>query len=369
WDAIDGASDRDILIDGAPDGTADACDLVVRSDGDIVVVYQKIVDKVMGNPYERVGLSVSTSANRGETWSAVVTLKDLGVERDMTGPRIVLSASSGEAFDDYSYIVWADDVGATRSLFQRALDASDSLQTERDTSASIIDLFDIPYPISHGVSFVRSTTTKVRFTYHNQNDDVGSFEFDAATDPSTFTNRAVDTTAPRDVNSSYVGCFAVDGSTVHEMHARSSDSDLYSANDEDSDTWTAPANTFTGTINHVSCNVYDRSGIKLAHIIDDGGTVKYDEDSIGAVGETIVAAQGSYSLNGQIANLLWAHKMPAAQGSYGLTGFAVITTKDIPIVAVQGIYNLVGQTVNLLFNPLLLLAVVLFNRGSIYMEQ
>jgi len=37
-----------------------------------------------------------------------------------------------------------------------------------------------------------------------------------------------------------------------------------------------------GTINHVSCNVYDRSGTKLAHIVDDGGTVKYDEDIITA---------------------------------------------------------------------------------------
>jgi len=279
WDAIDGASDRDILIDGAPNGAADACDLVVRSDGDIVAVYQMEVDKVKGNPFERVGLSVSTSANRGETWSAVVSVDNQGdVERDMTGPRIVLGDS------DTCHIVWKDD-NTTPTMSQRALSSADALQTERTDISGAEDLETEAYPIGHGVSFDRLGMTKVRFPFSAGLDpDLGVVEFDAAADPSSFAVSA-NIDASNDllfVNNSAVLCLATDGSTVHELHSRASDSDLYTTDDADSDTWntTAAATRGTGTKNHVSCNVFDRTGPKLARIEDDAGTVKYDEDAI-----------------------------------------------------------------------------------------
>ena len=97
-------------------------------------------------------------------------------------------------------------------------------------------------------------------------------------------------------NNSVNTCLAVDSSTVHLMHVRASDDDLYSANDADTDTWTTPASTFTGTVNHISCNVIDRSGLKLAHIIDDGGTIKYDEDELAVVAPSGVIDQTLPSL-------------------------------------------------------------------------
>jgi|GEM_PF-5546668 len=331
WDAIDGASDRDILIDGAPDGLADACDLVVRSDGDIVVVYQKVMDKVMGNPFERVGLSVSTSANRGETWSAVVTLKDLGVERDMTGPRIVLSASSGEAYDDYSFIVWADDLGATRNIRERALSGTDVLQTDRVMGSGS----DNPYLFTHGISFDRAGTTKVRIGFVTTTNGLQVIEFDAATDPSSFTASEIwdGTSSAEDVrlvNSSIVACLGLDGSTQHMLAARADNSDLYSADDADSDTWTTPASTFVGTINHVSNRTYDRSGTKLAHIIDDAGTVKYDEDSIVGAPPSGAGAQIFQPLN-QAAS---GGMQPAAVGSSVLAPPATAATGGMAPAAV-----------------------------------
>jgi len=73
-----------------------------------------------------------------------------------------------------------------------------------------------------------------------------------------------------------------------------------------------------------------------------------------AAGEVIVAAQGSYSLNGQASNLLWAHKMPAVQGSYALNGQPAVTFKSIPMVAAQGSYALNGQASNLLRTHIML---------------
>ncbi|KKK78469.1 hypothetical protein LCGC14_2843260, partial [marine sediment metagenome] len=214
----------------------------------------------------------------GETWSAVVTLKDLGVERDQTGPRIVLGDS------DTSHIVWIDD-DLSVIMRQRALSSADALQTER--AAHSPGSFNGIYPIGHGVSFDRGGTTKIRFPSVIGNADVYSTEFDAAADPSSFNNRLINSATNWDPET----CFAPDGSFLHIMAVSADDSDLYSADDADTDTWTVPASSFTGTINHVSCNIYDRSGTKLAHIIDDGGTVKYDEDALaGGTTKTVTAS-------------------------------------------------------------------------------
>lgn len=279
WDAIDGSTDRDIVIDdGAKAGNGIACDLVVRSDGDIVVVYQKDSEKVMGAEFERVGVSVSTSANRGETWSAVVRVDNQGsVEKDMTGPRIVLGDS------DTSHIVWGDDTSNTTStMSQRALSSADSLQTERTDITGADNLRQSSYPISHGISFDRLGTTKVRFLYMASDNDLGSLEFNAASDPSTFTIvSSIDgTNDVKFANSSIGACPAIDGSTQHELHVRGSDSDLFTSNDQDSDTWISVTEIFIGTLNSVHCNVYDRSGPKLAHIYNGPTTPTYDEEAI-----------------------------------------------------------------------------------------
>ncbi|KKK81857.1 hypothetical protein LCGC14_2809200, partial [marine sediment metagenome] len=65
-------------------------------------------------------------------------------------------------------------------------------------------------------------------------------------------------------------------------------------------------------------------------------------EEVAAAGETIVAAQGSYSLNGQVATGIWDHKMVAAQGDYTQTGFAAITSKGFKMVAAQGSYAKTG---------------------------
>ncbi len=278
WGDLDSGApvDRDILVDGAPDGARDACDVCVLSTGKIRIVYQGERDKVMGTPYHRIDHAHSTD---GFTWTTAIAVNANNDEINYEGPRIVLPPSNS----DQAHIVYGDGT----NLLQRAISSGDTLRTERDTG---FDVTTDDYPITRSVGFIRSSTSKVRIGYLEiTTNDLEILEFDAFSDDTdpTETSSNVSTDDVRALGKSINACLAVDGSTVHAMLVKAADGDLYSADDGGSDTWTTPVSTFTGTINHVSCNIYDRSGTKLAHIIDDGGTIKYDEDDLGAGATTV----------------------------------------------------------------------------------
>lgn len=271
--------DTDILVDGAPDGFRDACDICVLSTGKIRIVYQGETDMVMGTNYERIDHAHSTD---GFSWTAAVAVNANNDEKDYRGPQIVLPPSNG----DQAHIFYSDGT----NLLQRAINSSDVLRTERDTGFDVTaDL----YPIGQGVGFLRSSTSKVRVPYREvTTNDLEILRFDAFLNDSTPTWNS-DNISGDDVRS-FLGainaCLAVDGSTVHVLFVNATDKDLYSADDGDSDTWTTPLSSFIGTVVGISCNVYDRSGTKLAHIIDDGGTVKYDEDALAAASITVTTS-------------------------------------------------------------------------------
>ncbi|MFQ6016767.1 MAG: hypothetical protein ACE5KF_01100 [Kiloniellaceae bacterium] len=295
WDIITGGSrlvtaNNDLDPKNAPDRHI-ACDLVVRSDGDIVIVFQGAQDKIMNGFFNRVDFTVSTDG--GVNWSAATEVDGAG-ENIYRNPRIVLGDG------DTSHICYTRGNGA--DLMQRALSSADVLQTERDTTFDVA-LTASNFGLGHGISFSRSGTTKLRVFYiEAATTDPEILAFDAAADPSSFGTQNISADDPFDVSNG----LAVDGSTVHFLYFKNADRDLYTSNDQDSDTWTAPAGTFTGTIAHVSCNVYARAGFfRLAHIIDDGGTVKYDEDDLGA-------AQQTFSVTTSLDSALQAQKSLSA---------------------------------------------------------
>lgn len=76
------------------------------------------------------------------------------------------------------------------------------------------------------------------------------------------------------------------------------------------------------------------------------GIASFRAGSIGTTSYTLTAAQGSYSLTGQTANLARAYApMAAAQGSYGLTGQNATLSYTVAriITADQGLYTVVGS--------------------------
>lgn len=104
------------------------------------------------------------------------------------------------------------------------------------------------------------------------------------------TNKAViadagsSTNAMRTTNTEYVQSMSYYSGTLHALHARSGDQDLYHyVSTDDGATWDAGTNELAATLNAITANVYTRSGTNyLAMVLDDAGTLKYAEITLTA---------------------------------------------------------------------------------------
>ena len=253
--------------------TLNACDIEVQGDGDKSAVYQGPFHKDMGTSYE----SVFENRDDGGGWGTSQEV-DAAAAFDYSGPRNALGIS------DTTHVVYVEDRGSNDPLLQRAISSAGTLQTQRDTLGNVSGIIT-EYPATNGVTFVRSSTTRLRFGFFVATDEYGILEFDAAADPSSFTvsGRPYSTNDPRIISANIIASLAVDGSTLHSLWSSGEPGetgDLYSGNDQDSDTWTAAVEEFAGTVNDISCNVYDNGGTVLAYVYDDGGTIKYNEISL-----------------------------------------------------------------------------------------
>ncbi len=283
WDAIDGGSDEDILVTTTPNGTTDACDIVVLSTGVIRIVYQGATQMDMGSNYETIDHAYST--DDGENWTSAVRVSADG-EIHYTGPRIVLPPNNS----DQCHIFYESnaDASGVYDITQRALDSSHNLRTVRDLG---FNASQHRYVITHGIGFVRSGISKVRIGYrHSSTVELEVIEFDAFSDDRDITDdsptgeldaSSVSTATVAHNNTSIVACLASDGATIRGLFANADDGDdLWQFDDGGSDSYSSSEHFNASQIDHISCNVYDRDGPKLAMIYDDGGTVQYDEIDI-----------------------------------------------------------------------------------------
>lgn len=270
------------LIDAAL-STLDGGTVLVRTgNSTLLSAFQFDTESDMGTGYSRVGITMKSDLTTG-TWSAAfyVGSNGMGVAVHVSGPRTVYDASSGR-----THVVFREDDGATPFLAHTSITSGDVATDNGDiseTPAIVVAATDF-FPIGHGVCFDRAGTKLARFPYIDAGGDISIVEIDDAevASPGYTFEDGVD--GANDVgvrNGSVLACLAVDGSVVHLAHSREGDDDLYTSNDADSDTWTTPASSFAGTVDHISCNVFGRDGkVYLAQIIDDAGDIKYDEDDI-----------------------------------------------------------------------------------------
>ncbi|KKM07326.1 hypothetical protein LCGC14_1735070, partial [marine sediment metagenome] len=339
WANIDGAGDRDIEIDTNPDGLSDACDIAVLSAAygvgsafvKIRVVYQGVTDMDMGSNWERI--DESNSVDDGENWSAPTSIDSAtgGVGVSYTGPRIVLPPSNS----DQCHIIFRERTG-NGDIIQRAIAGDDTLRTYRDTGFNTANM---QYPFTHAIGFTRSSTSKVRIGYFKETDnDLEVLEFDAFTDDTdrTETTSNVSTDNVQLDNSSINACLAADGSTIRGLMVKSTNDDLFEFDDGDSDTYTLQGTAHvTGTVNHISCNVYDRSGTKLAMIYDDGGATRYDEISIGGAGVTVVVPQESLTQTDNDPSINTGASAAAPQDSLTQTDNDPALNTGVTVLALQ----------------------------------
>ena len=280
WVDVD-TGDKDILIDTT--GTAqqaEACTIAVRSGGDIIVVYQGDSDMLMGTDFARVDWNKSTAASNGAVWAGPVSI-DNGGKVDWTGCVIVPGK------DDRVHVFFKDDTN--NDAYQRRINSDDSLET---FPSSFDDTTSTPaYIFALGVSYDDGGTQRVRCPYLDSSGKVSIAKLDSADTPTVTEDVDVSDNSVFSKNESTVAGLTVDVKNLQLLYVNSGDGDLYRDTNDDDAGWGTDTEELDapGTINHISPNVYDRSGKKLAYIYLDGSTVKYNEIVLAAGNVNVLA--------------------------------------------------------------------------------
>ena len=238
-----------------------SCSLAVRDDGDVIVEYNGDTDKFMGQDRDRVDHARKENG----------TFATVGIE--------ISDSASNQAHDWYGSVIVKGESDrmhfffSNRTLldaFQRTLLSDNSLEafpSAGDSNTGAINLL-------FGPGF--NAAGEIRVPYYDSNAAITYAEFTSADAPGAFTQNPVGeiTVEVNDgTNGSPVACLAFIEADEHLLYSDVSLNDLtHDVNESDTDD-----TEFVGVITGLSCNIYDREGSKLAYLIDDGGTIKYNE--------------------------------------------------------------------------------------------
>lgn len=245
--------------------------LAVRSTGEVVAAYCAGVTAMSGT-FNMVRYIRRTGVS---TWTGATNI-DNGGSIDWSG------AAAGLGDSDRVHFFFTNQTSAIH--YQRTLSAANALQTfpaTFDASSGVVNLHNgIPN------SYVSGGVTKVVYPYRRS---AGGFtrgglaRLNSADAPTVSNDGDVTDVNIAAATAVQNAVFAVvDGSTVHYLYANVTDVDLYRDTDGGAATWGTDALELAGNILRISANVYDRSGTKLAMVVDDNGTIKYAEISLAA---------------------------------------------------------------------------------------
>ena len=272
-------------VDTAPAGdegpNAIACSVSREETGtDIVVAYQGDSDPIKGTDYARIDVKRWT----GAAWGSAIAI-DNGGEVHWTGPVIVQGSS------DRMHIFFKAD--AEFDAYQRTLRSDDSLETF--PSSFDVNTRGTVYIFGRGVSYDDGGTQRVRIAYLNSDGPkLDGAKLDSADSPTVTSDDAFSDNNVWDNNASRHG-YANDGTTLHCLYIDNVQ-DLWHDENADDGGWGTDTEVLDAvTVNHISPNVYDRSGKKLAYIYLNGTTVQYNEVTLAAVFTPDVNAFRFYS--------------------------------------------------------------------------
>jgi hypothetical protein len=261
----------------------------VRSDGDVIVVYNGETDGVKGDEKERVDVNVRT----GSTWSGPTSL-DAGGDIHYGNPNVV----KGPLTDDM-HIVWQETDNATpdpptswEDMEARTLDSADTLSTlTRNPGANSNNRqLGMPHAIAWddsgtqriGVIFIRDVANTARQYIGGVED--GSNNIDLSTIVVDLDNSSPNPWAP---NEHAIMSLAHDVKTgfIHQLYSGGGsggggDQDFYHAFSTNvGDTFSTPVEEINGiTMNWLSATIYVRNlDTVIAFTYDDLGDQKYNE--------------------------------------------------------------------------------------------
>src|SRR3990172_7562625 len=283
----------------APD--AMSVSIGIRSDGDVIILYNGDTDAVKGNPYQRVDYA----RKEGSTWTTGVAVDNAG-SVNWYGSVVVLGSSDRMHFFFSSY--------TANDAYQRCLTSANALETF--PSSFDTDISATKHAYVNGVHWTSGGNEKVRCLYKDGDDTGAVAKLTSADAPTvTVTANAVDAVAAG--NNPICG-MALQTNVQHIMLARSSDADLYrDYTGADDDTWANADDVMVlevVTINAISVNVYLRgSATELAYVYDDNGTIKYNEVQLAAGGPTEVSLAGAQPASTGVLHWLSKNKLSGSQ--------------------------------------------------------
>jgi hypothetical protein len=306
--------------------------IVVRSGGEVVAFFNSLQTNTSGTPRARVSYSRRTAVN---TWAAAVRV-DANTATDNVSPFAVLGAANRVHF------FWNNQTG----IGYRTLSAANALNTG-GASASISNPGD-------GVSYDRAGTTKVVVISNGAGGQTVG-RFDSSDNPTpTIVNLAIAVaTVPH-----RVGAFPnTDDVTI--VYRSSADSDLYSiTSSDDGATFASPVSFFVGTVASADANlsrnasggVYQRGSQNVVgYIVNDGGTLKYNEYVISSVGISLTADKGSVTLAGVATGLRADRRMTAGTAMIAVAGPATGVSKGYLLGSSAGAVTITRYDANLLY--------------------
>ena len=264
WSAT--IKDKAIASPTTVQGYDTGIDIVKRSDASFVAFFNGAKEVLMGAGFERVFYSLSTDG--GSTWGTPVAVDGLaGTKVSAYGAIVVLGAS------DRAHFFYLSGAGEKH----RSLSSSNVLDTEAAIAtpgASLVNNF------GPGVAYVSGANTVVKVpAASTTSNKISNVYFNSGANPSITVETDISTTTVlNNAGTRQATCYALDGTTAHMLFSDATSFDLMHDLETDGGAWGTDVNEWAATINAVSANIYTRSGSKvLAVIVDDGGTIKYNE--------------------------------------------------------------------------------------------
>lgn len=248
----------------APEQLNVSCSIALRSDGDVIVLYNGGRDQIHGTRYNRVDYG----RREGGSWGGNVGIAVDNAGEDHWHGSVIVRGSSDRMHFFFSNTDLNDG-------YQRTLTSGNALETF--PSAGDTDTDTIRHIFASGTSYDDSGTQRVRCPYRGSSLKVSYAEFDSADAPGAFTvNADVSADAVDIEGGTPVTCLSSDGIDEHLLYVHSISFDLFHDKNDSSN-----LRLIDGEVRDVFCNIYTRGIARLAYVYVDSGTLKYNELDLG----------------------------------------------------------------------------------------
>lgn len=235
-------------------------DIKVRSNGDVVVLYQGAKDAVMGSDYERVDYARRVSG----VWTTGVAVDNAGQTQWRVG-------SSVKGGSDRTHFFFLDN--GLNDAYQRTLTSANALETFPAAFNTAVNGGGNA-PNHRGTSYDSGGTFKVRQPLEVA--DYNSVKFDSADAPTVSQDTDI-TGATAASRLPYRASFSADGTTLWHTFLTDTTLDIYTQSNANDGGWSAPASFYTGTVSEVFTNVYTRGSETVLAMVFMETDPKYHE--------------------------------------------------------------------------------------------